>query len=301
VSLAQTYTGRQLFKQGVFYLKQIEDIEDGQARFEARIFLSMSWGMEGSELALSLDDAVPEQVIKAFRELIQRRCNGEPFQYLTGEAEFMEFTFRVRPEVLIPRADTETLVREALRLLPEGSAADVLELGIGSGAVLGMLAYHRPLLTGVGVDLSPQALVLAEENLRDLGVASRIELSHGSWFKPVALRRFHMIVTNPPYISMDEMKQLPRSVLMEPAMALYGGPDGLSSYREILKDAGKHLLPEGRIVMEIGWKQAADVGNMLARHGFRDIEVIQDSGGRDRVIGGRQDIGNGWERDAAPE
>jgi release factor glutamine methyltransferase len=276
-------TGRQLFKQGVFRLKQA-GVEEEQAHFEARIFLSMSWGKEGAELALALDDAVPAQVEEDFGGLIRRRCDGEPFQYLTGEAEFMEFAFKVRPDVLIPRADTEILVRQALRLLPEDAPREVLELGIGSGAVLGMLACRRPLLTGVGVDLSASALALAGENLRALGVASRIELSQGSWFRPVASRRFHMIVTNPPYISRNEMKELPKSVLAEPAMALYGGSDGLNAYREILKDAGKHLLSGGWILMEIGWKQAPEVGEMLTCHDFRDMAVVQDSGGRDRVI-----------------
>jgi release factor glutamine methyltransferase len=286
VNPPQSYTGRQLFKQGVFRLKQA-GVEEDQAHFEARIFLSMSWDKEGAELALALNDTVPEEAVKGFNGLIRRRYDGEPFQYLTGEAVFMEFPFKVRPDALIPRADTETLVRQALRLLPEEAPREVLELGIGSGAVLGMLAYHRPLLTGVGVDLSAQALSLAGENLRALGVASRIELSHGSWFKPLASRRFHMIVANPPYISRDEMKELPRSVLAEPAMALYGGPDGLNAYREILRDAGNHLLPGGWIVMEIGWKQAPEVGGMLARCDFRDIEVVRDSGDRDRVILGR--------------
>jgi release factor glutamine methyltransferase len=287
VNLAQSYTGRQLFKQGVFHLKQA-GVEETQAHFEARIFLSMSWDKEGAELALALDDTAPGAVTKNFSELVKRRRDGEPFQYLTGEAVFMEFPFKVRPDALIPRPDTETLVRQALRLLPEETPSEVLELGVGSGAVLGMLAYHRPLLTGVGVDLSAQALALAEENLRDLGVASRIELNRGSWFKPVASRRFHMIVTNPPYISRDEMKQLPKSVLMEPAMALYGGPDGLNAYREILKDAGEHLFPSGWILTEIGWKQAPEVSGMLARFAFTNIEVIQDSGGRDRVVFGRR-------------
>jgi release factor glutamine methyltransferase len=286
VSVIQPYTGRQLFKRAVLRLKQA-GLEDEQARFEARMLLSFCWNKQGIALALSIEEAVPEAIAETFHGLLKRRCAQEPIQYLMGEAYFMGFPFKVRPGVLIPRADTEILVRQGLRLLPGSMPAQVLELGIGSGIVLGMLAYHRPLLKGVGVDLSAQALALAADNLEDLGLTARIELKHGSWFKPVTGRRFHMIVTNPPYVSQDEMRRLPKSVLMEPAMALLGGTDGLNAYREILKDAEEYLCPDGWILMEVGWKQAEAVCQILKKYGFNHIEIFQDTADRDRVVIGQ--------------
>jgi release factor glutamine methyltransferase len=166
-----------------------------------------------------------------------------------------------------------------------------LELGVGSGVVLGTLACRRPLLEGVGVELSPQALEVAAGNLEKLGVARRIQLRQGSWFQPIQDShdgRFHMIVSNPPYISREEMRRLPASVLMEPAIALYGGEDGLNAYRDILKDAPRYLCPAGWALFEIGWKQAGAVEELLKNAGMEALETVQDAGGRDRVAAGRR-------------
>jgi release factor glutamine methyltransferase len=181
--------------------------------------------------------------------------------------------------VLVPRPETETLVQHALELLP-GDACSVLDLGTGSGAIALSLATERPHWTITGVDLSPQALTIAEENARALNLP-RIAWRLGSWFAAVPGERFHLIVSNPPYIAASDPALL--NLKAEPAMALASGPTGLEALALIIAQAPRHLLSEGWLVLEHGSTQAAAVCRLLKQHGFAAVRTFPDFSGKPRI------------------
>jgi len=287
VSAVNKYTARELFQIGVHKLNKLF-LDDAQAHWETRMLLALSWQKEGVELALAMDDIVPDAVADAFIDYIERRLKWEPFQYITGETEFMGRMLKTRPGVLIARQDTEILVNEALRRLPEETSVHVLDLGTGSGNIIGSLAKARPMLQGIAVDIARQALELAKENLNSLEVESRITLLCGNWYDPLDEgQSFDMIVSNPPYISIDDMKSLPESVLIEPAVALEGGIDGMDAIRIIIEGAARRLKPDGWLLVEIGWNQGEQARRMMLKAGFEAPLIIPDTGGRSRVLVGK--------------
>ena len=258
-----------------------------QTQWETKILLSLCLQKEGIELALSMDDVVCEDAVKAFNEYLQRRRNWEPLQYITEETEFMGRIIKTSPGVLIARQDTEVLVNEALARLPIETNCHVLDLGTGSGNIILSLALERPKLQGIAIDISAQALELAEKNFNLLGLKERITLIKGNWFDPLKNQKFDMIVSNPPYISHADMNTLPKSVMAEPSLALYGGSDGLGAYREIIRRASEFLNPGGWLLMEIGADQGEKVCKLMTESGIKTPKIIQDTGKRDRVIAGK--------------
>ena len=212
--------------------------------------------------------------------LIQRRAAREPVSHLVGGRLFWGRRLIVTPDVLDPRPETETLVAKALATPFER----VLDLGTGSGAIVLSLLADRPAATGVAVDLSGAALDVARRNATALGLADRCTFAQGSWFAPVE-GIFDLIVSNPPYIAVDELAALsPEVRLYEPHLALTPGGDGLDAYRAIAAGVGAHLAPGGRLLLEIGPTQGAVVAQMLRAAGLQRIGLLPDMDGRDRVI-----------------
>lgn len=204
----------------------------------------------------------------------ERRQKGEPLQYILGEWEFMGLPMKVRPGVLIPRPETELLCETALRELPQG--AKVLDLCCGTGCI--GIAMSR--LGGAQVtfcDISEDALTVARENAALNGVEG--EFLQGDFFAPLKGRTFDGILCNPPYLTGEEMETLQKELTYEPALALYGGGDGLDFYRRLQKEAPLHLKPGGRLYMEIGCTQGQAVQGL-----FPGSRILQDLGGQDRVV-----------------
>ena len=220
--------------------------------------------------------------------LLIRREAGEPVQYITGVAWFYGEAFSVDPRVLIPRADTENLVEAAARFLNDrarrtAASLDVLDLCTGSGAIGLMLARLCPAVRATLSDLSADALAVARRNGADLGVDA--ELLQGDLFAPLSGRRFDLIACNPPYIPRGDLDGLQREVRHEPTLALDGGADGLDFYRRLAAEAGEHLVPGGRIYLEVGAGQARDVQALL-RASLRPADggIIDDLNGIARVV-----------------
>jgi release factor glutamine methyltransferase len=186
---------------------------------------------------------------------------------------------RVSPAVLIPRPETETLLEQALALLPRDEACVVLDLGTGSGAIALGLAHERPRWMITAVDLSPAALDVARHNAKTLQLSIQWRL--GSWFDAVPGERFHLIAANPPYVSATDPAL--ESLSAEPLMALSPGPTGLEALAAIIAQAPEHLHPQGWLALEHGLTQAQDVAQLLMRHGFTSIRTFPDFSGRPRV------------------
>ncbi len=227
-------------------------------------------------------DVADGTMLARFESLVARRIAREPMSHLVGYRDFYKHRFRVTPDVLDPRPETETLVLAAL----EQSFDRVLDLGTGSGAILLSLLADRPNATGVGTDLSEAALAVAQDNRDRMDLAGAATLVQSDWFKAVT-GTFDLIVSNPPYIAASEMADLAPELSFEPRMALTDEADGLSAYRTILKEASAHLRPGGALMVEVGARQGDAVADLFAQANCADIAVHPDLDGRNRVISGR--------------
>jgi release factor glutamine methyltransferase len=262
-------------------------------RLNAEVLLSRVLGMERIMLYARFDEPVSETHRAQFRELVRRRSQHEPLQYLVGEWEFYGRTFQVTPAVLIPRQETELLVQQCLERIPAGSrwAADI---GTGSGAIAVSLAAERPELNVVAVDSSEEALAVAARNAEHHGVSDRVHLVVGDLCSPVAealppeRAGVDLLVSNPPYIPSATIDALAPEVKdHEPLQALDGGPDGLDVVRRLLPAAAAVLLPEGWLALEIGERQVAAVRDLVAgitAFDAQSVETSTDAGGCERVV-----------------
>jgi release factor glutamine methyltransferase len=256
------------------------DFESPQ--LDARLLLQHATGISREDLILEPQREVAPAIADHFRQLVTRRLAHEPVSRILGEREFYGRPFKVTPDVLDPRPDTETLVDLALPLMGPGSR--ILDLGTGSGAIIITLLAERPDATGVATDLSAAALAVAAANAAALGVADRLDFVQGSWFGAVS-GRFDLIVSNPPYIPSADIAGLEPDVrAYDPHLALSGGSDGLDPYRVIAAEATNHLAPGGYVVVEQGAGQADDVAAIFTATGFHLVRQGIDLGGHIRCL-----------------
>lgn len=249
---------------------------------DARLLFQAATGLSREDLILASDHVIAAEHQARFEGFLQRREEREPVSRILGEREFYGRPFRVTPDVLDPRPDTETLIDAALRLMP--GAARILDLGTGSGAIAVTLLAERADAFGLAVDVSEAALAVARENAARLGVTDRLTLAQGSWFSSVS-GRFDIIASNPPYIPAAEIAGLSPDVRnFEPVLALLGGEDGLDPYRIIAATAGVHLNPAGHVLVEIGAGQGPAIEAIFAGHGFRLRAAHADLGGHFRCL-----------------
>lgn len=248
-------------------------------RLDAELLAAHLLGVERGELLLRrLDEAIDAA---AYEALIARRVAGEPVAYITGEREFWSLPFRVTPDVLIPRPDSETLIEAAVADLPADAAPRVLDLGTGSGCLLLAALHQWPSGWGVGVDRSVAAVDVARSNARRLGLSDRAYFVVGSWTDAL-VGMFDLVLANPPYIGVDE--PLPHEVAdFEPASALYAGADGLDDYRRIVPVLPQILSPAGVAYLEIGHAQADLVMEMASDAGM-EPRLHRDLAGRPRCV-----------------
>lgn len=258
----------------------------GLPRLEAQMLLLHSAGRPTQDRAWLLahtDDHASSALAEHFLHLCQRRLKGEPVAYLTGRKAFYGLDLHINPAVLDPRDDTETLVDWALDILPLASAAQVLDLGTGSGAIALAIAAQRPAAQVCAVDASAAALAVAQRNAQQLRLPVVFFL--GSWFAPLAQQQFDLIVSNPPYIAAADPHL--QALRHEPLAALASGADGLDDIRHIIAQAPAHLRAGGHLLLEHGFDQGQAVAQMLAQAGFVQIEQRQDLSGHIRCTGGK--------------
>lgn len=254
-----------------------------EAKLDARLLLEELCGTDRNDLLVHGDRPVTEQQEKSYVNQIELRSRHIPLQHIMGYQEFMGLRFKVTPDVLIPRQDTETLVEEVLKNLHDGMR--ILDLCTGSGCILLSLLRYSNDCVGVGADLSRKALAVAEENAGTLGLSA--EFVQGNLFEPVT-GKFEIIVSNPPYIPSNVIPTLMEEVREhDPLIALDGKEDGLYFYREITGKASEYLYPGGMLFLEIGCEQAGAVTELMKNAGYRDVTVCKDLAGLDRVVSGR--------------
>lgn len=262
-----------------------------RARADAELLLLHVLGKDRAWLVTHLNDAIAETDAEHYLELIERRRAGEPIQYIIGETEFFGLPFRVTPDVLIPRPETEHLVEKALELAVSFSAPRIADIGTGSGAIAVALAHKLPYTLITVIDLSAAALEVARKNAARNSVAERIRFFEGDLLAPVAGEQFEIIVSNPPYVPTADRATLSVEVREhEPALALFAGKDGLEVYRRLIPASFAALVPGGFLLLEIGYGQSPAIAAILADAGFEQIEFIPDLQGIPRVACARRPL-----------
>lgn len=220
-------------------------------------------------------------------DYLSRREHREPVSHILGRKGFWKIMLQVNRNVLTPRPDTETVVELVLRDFPEHASWSVLDLGVGSGAILLALLAERPAAKGLGVDISEEALAVARDNAAHLGLAGRVALLRGDWTEGLADESFDLVVANPPYIASEVIETLEPEVRQwEPRLALDGGPDGLAAYRALAPEILRVLRPGGRFAVEIGYDQKDAVEALFEAAGAAGVHTVRDLGDRDRVVAG---------------
>lgn len=261
---------------------QLENAGVPDAAVDAAFLLSHATGLPHLLLRAEGWRELDEAACARFEALLARRCQREPLQYILGTVDFMGVTLHAAPGALIPRNDTEALCEQAFARMQ--GAKRVLDLCTGTGALAIAMAKHAPQLEVTATDISPDALSIAARNIADTGV--RVTLRCGDLFESVVGERFDLIVSNPPYITAQEMRSLQPEVQREPELALFGGQDGLDFYRRIAREAPQHLTTGGWLLLEIGSTQAQAVTKLLEPD-FEAVSVYPDMQQLDRVVAGR--------------
>lgn len=255
-------------------------------QIDARMLLQHVLQVNHAYLLIHTDDLLTSEQAEKFFRLVLQRVKGTPVAYLTGVREFYDLVFKVTPAVLIPRPETELLVEMALARIPESHSNRILDLGTGCGAIGITIARHRPMACVTAVDLSVDAIKIAQWNAQNLGVEN-IRVLEGNWFDSlVADEPFDLIVSNPPYVARNDPHLQQGDLRFEPDIALSTDENGLTCIRHIITTAPAYLVDGGQLLLEHGYDQSVLCRQLLTAEGFRDISSHVDLAGIERVSGG---------------
>lgn len=268
---------RDLLTLGQQKLKQADIDTAGR---DARILAAAAMDINTAHVALKAFDHVSKQQQDHFESMIEQRRSFKPVSRILGKRQFWNRWFEISPDVLDPRGDSEVLVNLAL----QQKADRILDLGTGSGILALTLLSEWPDALAVGADICEKALLIAQRNAVQLEISDRFQAQKSDWFEAIG-GQFDLIVSNPPYIGEDEVPHLDPDVrLYDPMIALSPGRDALQAYQSIARDAIDYLKPGGWLLVEIGFRQGEAVRELFASNGLKEIEIIQDLNGRDRVV-----------------
>lgn len=273
-----------LLKEGSEKLKSLPS-----KRLEATVLLSYVLKRNKVELYRGMLNQIDSSLVLDYRKLLQRRISGEPLCYITGKRDFFGLEFVVNEFTLIPRHETELLVEEAINFLTQQKldSTDVLEIGVGSGAISIAIAYHCKHIKLDAIDLSNQALCVTSVNINKHNLNDRINLIEGDLFDPIEIgKKYDLIISNPPYIPSEEIPTLSKEVQAEPIIALDGGIDGLEIVRRIVKEATNYLKIGGCLILEIGNLQEKKVTQLFYEYSYRKVFQKRDLAHIPRVVGG---------------
>ena len=268
-------------------LKARETLEHAavaEGRLTAEFLFAHVLGVERSFLFGHPEQTVDDETAKRFEEILQRRCGGEPTQYLTGVQEFYGLPFQVSPGALIPRPETELLVEEALARASDGDR--IVDIGTGSGCIAVSVKANKPSAQVFACDISRDALEVARQNARVLSAeVSFAQVDLATAFRSAA---FDLVVCNPPYVPLADLPGLQRELRFEPAQALFGGEDGFDAYRRLARDVARIVRPGGWLLLELGYNGRSAVEEILGSEDWEEPIVRADLAGIDRVLAVRR-------------
>jgi len=280
---------RSVLTQAQLLLGNAPELVAIDARYESQLLLQHILNVNRAWLIAHENDSLPADIQARFDALVQRRLNGEPMAYILGSREFYGLDLNVTPATLIPRPDTEILVDAALKKIPADIALQILDLGTGTGAIALAIAHQRPHAHVTAVDASQAALDIAISNSKKLGIAN-ISFVLSDWFSALNQDKFDVIASNPPYIEAGDSHLNQGDLRFEPVTALASGADGLDDIRRIIDGCLIHLKPQGWLMFEHGYNQAAAVAELMAQAGLVNIETLRDFGGNERVTAGKNPL-----------
>jgi len=264
---------------------QLSDSSDSP-RLDAELLLGTVTHMSRAQLYARNSDAVSADDEALFNELLAKRRQGMPVAHITGRRDFWTLSLKVTPDTLVPRPETEVLVEQALLHIPEHDACRVLDLGTGSGAIILAIGSERPHADLNATDFSADALAVAEDNAACC--EHSVNWYQGSWFDALDdAQTFDVIISNPPYIGLDETNMTDPELEFEPDRALYSGTDGLDDISQIVAMAPDYLTPSGWLLIEHGLMQGDAIRQLFASRGFVEINTVFDLAGLPRVTSGR--------------
>ncbi|MDB2437316.1 peptide chain release factor N(5)-glutamine methyltransferase [Hellea sp.] len=278
------YSGLSVNSAKRFVIGQLREAGLDSPDLDARLLVMAATGFSHADMIARGTDLLSTEALELMSDYTERRLAGEPVDNILGSREFYGRSFKINKDVLSPRPETEMLVDAALEILKETPDARILDLGTGSGAIIISCLAEAAHAEGVAVDMSPEALTIAEQNAKTHGVADRLTFLCGSWFEPVT-GVFDIILSNPPYITDEAMTALDIEVAkFDPELALRGGADGLTAYRAIISEAEAYLKPGGSLLLEIGYDQGQTVFNILQALPYEDVSIHRDLSGHERMI-----------------
>lgn len=253
-------------------------------RLDAEILLAHVMGCNRAMLYARGADTIGTNVHAQYLELLNRRQDGEPIAYITGEREFWSMPFTVNRHTLIPRPETECLVESALAQIPSEVEWLVADLGTGSGAIALAIAHERPACRLIATDNNRNTLAVAEHNRLRHGL-DNVDTRLSDWFQALDGLRFDMIISNPPYVAESDPHLEQGDVRFEPAGALAAGDDGLDALRLLIRGSCNYLVNNGHLLLEHGFDQGTPIMALLQEHGFRNIQAVSDLAGHHRATG----------------
>ena len=251
---------------------------------DGEILLSKSINKDRKYIILNSKEILNSRQLDSFNCLIERRKKGEPIAYLTNKKEFWKDEFYVDKDVLIPRPDTELVIEQVLKIYSKESQIQILDIGTGSGCILLSILKERPNFYGTGIDISKKSINISKFNANKLNLTNRTRLIHSS-VDNFKIGKYDMIVSNPPYIKLLNLKYLEKDIVnFEPKLALSGGFDGFSKIKKVINRASYLIKKNGKFILEIGFNQKNRVIEILKKEGFYINKAIKDYGNNDRCI-----------------
>jgi release factor glutamine methyltransferase len=265
---------------------RLDSASDSPA-LDAEVLLAFVLDHPRSWLLARRRESLAADTARLFETLIARRAEGRPVAYLTGTREFWSRPFRVTPDTLIPRPETEHLVEAALARLPAARRCEIADPGTGSGIIALTLALERPDCRVTATDISHAALAVARDNAARLGVTN-VGFHHGDWFAGLEGRVFDLIASNPPYVASSDPYLALGDLRYEPPIALASGATGLEAIHVLIAQARDQLAPGGWLLLEHGFDQAAAVAALFAEYGYVEVESLRDLAGHPRIAAARR-------------